>query len=167
MLASSGTNLGSTTLLRRPSHIDLSNCFSKSSYFSDINPRSMKRLMNILAVTGGILYFLYSLPSFVIGHFYQIIIQMFLTIPTGFTFWPIQICCSCWNLKKFRQRMHVTQQLFMLSWKIFRTIQPSYVSELYKKSQFLHSTDAYLLARPSQVTLLFEPSFLYTTCLYL
>jgi len=108
MLASSGTNLGSTTLLRRPSHIDLSNCFSKSSYFSDINPRSMKRLMNILAVTGGILYFLYSLPSFVIGHFYQIIIQMFLTIPTGFTFWPIQICCSCWNLKKFRQRMHVT-----------------------------------------------------------
>jgi len=43
---------GSTTLLRQPSHVDLSKCFGKSSYFSDINPRSMKRLMNILAVTG-------------------------------------------------------------------------------------------------------------------
>ena len=45
-------NSGSTTLLRQPSHVDLSKCFGKSSYFSDINPRSMKRLMNILAVTG-------------------------------------------------------------------------------------------------------------------
>jgi len=48
----SGANYGSTTLLRQPSHVDLSKCFGKSSYFSDINPRSMKRLMNILAVTG-------------------------------------------------------------------------------------------------------------------
>jgi len=49
----SGANFGSTTLVRQPSHVDLSKCFGKSSYFSDINPRSMKRLMNILAVTGA------------------------------------------------------------------------------------------------------------------
>ena len=48
----SGAVFGSTNLVRQPSHGDLSKCFGKSSYFSDINPRSMKRLMNILAVTG-------------------------------------------------------------------------------------------------------------------
>jgi len=49
----SGAVFGSTSLVRQPSHVDLSKCFGKSSYFSDINPRSMKRLMNILAVTGA------------------------------------------------------------------------------------------------------------------
>jgi len=49
----SGAAFGSSTLVRQPSHVDLSKCFGKSSYFSDINPRSMKRLMNILAVTGA------------------------------------------------------------------------------------------------------------------
>jgi len=56
-----GPNGGSSTLLRQPSHVDLSKCFGKSSYFSDINPRSMKRLMNILAVTGIISYMFLSL----------------------------------------------------------------------------------------------------------
>ena len=56
--AASG-NFGSTTLMRQPSHVDLSKCFGKSSYYSDINPRSMKRLMNILAVTGIPVCFVY------------------------------------------------------------------------------------------------------------
>ena|SRR6218665_327208 len=45
-------NFGSTTLVRQPSMYDLSKSLGKSSYFSDINPRNMKRLMNILAITG-------------------------------------------------------------------------------------------------------------------
>jgi hypothetical protein len=50
--AANGTNFGSTNLVRQPSHFDLSKTFGKSSYFSDMNPRSMKRLLNILGVTG-------------------------------------------------------------------------------------------------------------------
>ena len=50
--ALNGANCGSTTLVRHPSHFDLSKTFGKSSYFSDMNPRSMKRLLNILGVTG-------------------------------------------------------------------------------------------------------------------
>ena len=58
------SNFGSSTLLRQQSHVDLSKCFGKSSYFSDINPRSMKRLMNILAVTGTSLHLLMPVPQY-------------------------------------------------------------------------------------------------------
>ena len=34
------------------SAFDLSNTFARNDYFSDINPRSMRRLMNIVSVTG-------------------------------------------------------------------------------------------------------------------
>ena len=34
------------------SSFDLSNTFARNDYFSDINPRSMRRLMNIVSVTG-------------------------------------------------------------------------------------------------------------------
>jgi ankyrin repeat-rich membrane spanning protein len=34
------------------SSFDLSNTFIRNDYFSDINPRSMRRLMNIVSVTG-------------------------------------------------------------------------------------------------------------------
>lgn len=34
------------------STFDLSKTIAKDSYFSDINPRNMRRLMNIIAVTG-------------------------------------------------------------------------------------------------------------------
>ncbi|XP_069130680.1 kinase D-interacting substrate of 220 kDa B-like isoform X1 [Argopecten irradians] len=37
------------------SNIDISHSLSKTDYFSDINPRSMRRLMNIVAVTGRLL----------------------------------------------------------------------------------------------------------------
>ncbi|KAK6168546.1 hypothetical protein SNE40_021058 [Patella caerulea] len=37
------------------SSVDLSNTFVKNDYFSDINPRSMRRLMNIVAVTARLL----------------------------------------------------------------------------------------------------------------
>lgn len=60
---SSGANFGSTTLVRQQSHIDLSKTIGKSSYFSDINPRSMKRLMNILAVTGTSVPLLLCFPA--------------------------------------------------------------------------------------------------------
>lgn len=43
----------STTLLRQPSIYDLSKSLNKTAYFSDINPRNMKRLMNILALTSS------------------------------------------------------------------------------------------------------------------
>jgi ankyrin repeat-rich membrane spanning protein len=32
---------------------DLSKTLIKNDYFSDMNPRSMRRLMNIVAITGG------------------------------------------------------------------------------------------------------------------
>ena len=35
------------------SSFDISNTLTKNDYFSDINPKSMRRLMNIVAVTGG------------------------------------------------------------------------------------------------------------------
>lgn len=36
---------------RAVSQLDLSRSLGKNSYFSDVNPRSLKRLMNIVAVT--------------------------------------------------------------------------------------------------------------------
>jgi len=56
-----GANLGSSTLVRQPSLYDLSKTFGKSTYFSDMNPRSMKRLLNILGVTGQFIIFFNSL----------------------------------------------------------------------------------------------------------
>lgn len=56
-------NFGSSTLVRQPSHMDLSKTFGKSSYFSDMNPRSMKRLLNILGVTGRLLLFFLTFAS--------------------------------------------------------------------------------------------------------
>lgn len=43
---------GSLPQMMYASSIDLSNTFARSDYFSDINPRSMRRLMNIVSVTG-------------------------------------------------------------------------------------------------------------------
>lgn len=34
------------------SNFDISHTLTKNDYFSDINPKSMRRLMNIVAVTG-------------------------------------------------------------------------------------------------------------------
>ena len=34
------------------SNFDLTNTLTKNDYFSDINPRTMRRFMNIVAVTG-------------------------------------------------------------------------------------------------------------------
>lgn len=34
------------------SSMDLTNTVTKTDYFSDVNPRSMRRLMNIVAITG-------------------------------------------------------------------------------------------------------------------
>ena len=45
-----------TNLLRQPSQVDLTKTLNKNTYFSDVNPRNMKRLMNIIAVTGKILF---------------------------------------------------------------------------------------------------------------
>ncbi|CAH1776765.1 unnamed protein product [Owenia fusiformis] len=42
-------------LSRQPSTFDLSKALVKSDYFSDVNPRSMRRLMNLVAVTGRLL----------------------------------------------------------------------------------------------------------------
>ena len=43
------------------SQFDITGTFTKNDYFSDVNPRSMRRLLNIVAVTGTlVLYFLRS-----------------------------------------------------------------------------------------------------------
>ena len=34
------------------SNFDITGTFTKNDYFSDVNPRSMRRLLNIVAVTG-------------------------------------------------------------------------------------------------------------------
>jgi hypothetical protein len=40
------------------SQFDITGTFTKNDYFSDVNPRSMRRLLNIVAVTGTlVLYF--------------------------------------------------------------------------------------------------------------
>lgn len=52
----SGTFMSSFQLQnRQTSNLDLTKSLSKNSYFSDINPRNMRRLMNIVAVTGRLL----------------------------------------------------------------------------------------------------------------
>jgi len=38
------------------SNFDISHTLTKNDYFSDINPKSMRRLMNIVAVTGMYVY---------------------------------------------------------------------------------------------------------------
>lgn len=43
---------GSVPQMMYASSFDLSNTFARNDYFSDINPRSMRRLMNIVSVTG-------------------------------------------------------------------------------------------------------------------
>ena len=47
-----GSGYGSGMLTRHPSTFDLTKSLIKDTYFSDINPRNMRRLMNIIAVTG-------------------------------------------------------------------------------------------------------------------
>ena len=39
-------------MVRQASQVDLTKTLNKNTYFSDVNPRNMKRLMNIIAVTG-------------------------------------------------------------------------------------------------------------------
>ncbi len=50
-----GSVYGSGVLTRHPSTSDLTKSLVKDTYFSDINPRNMRRLMNIIAVTGMLL----------------------------------------------------------------------------------------------------------------
>ena len=45
-------NLGGSMLVHAPSNFDLTKTFTKNSYFSDINPKNLRRLKNIVAVTG-------------------------------------------------------------------------------------------------------------------
>ena len=42
------------------SSFDLAHTLTKNDYFSDINPRSMRRFMNIVAVTGSLFILLLS-----------------------------------------------------------------------------------------------------------
>ena len=47
-----GEGLSGSQAQMYASAFDLSNTFARNDYFSDINPRSMRRLMNIVSVTG-------------------------------------------------------------------------------------------------------------------
>lgn len=45
-------NRGGESVTQIQSSFDLTNTVTKNDYFSDINPRTMRRFMNIVAVTG-------------------------------------------------------------------------------------------------------------------
>ena len=47
-----GSVMGARDTTRHGSNFDLTKTLVKNTYFSDINPRNMRRLMNIVGVTG-------------------------------------------------------------------------------------------------------------------
>lgn len=53
----SGANIGSSLTKKPMSTWDISKVIGNHDYFSDINPRNMRRLMNIVYITGHILLF--------------------------------------------------------------------------------------------------------------
>ena len=61
--------------------IDLSKILLTDDYFSDVNPRSMRRLMNVIYITGNILYQHFYLNCILIILFYSSIVK---SIPNRF-----------------------------------------------------------------------------------
>lgn len=82
---------GSVPQMMYASSFDLSNTFARNDYFSDINPRSMRRLMNIVSVTGKqVKLFLIWLCNVYISHwiwlliYRQYLFQKVLFVPNYF-----------------------------------------------------------------------------------